>query len=564
MTHKLPGDADGKGRRKLRWSLPTRIFMAFALIILCTGGSSLYAIATVAALRHELTFLRARALPLLDELRQATAELRAFDEALQRAAPQDLDWVVRLLPNARPYQRVDQLLAHARQMALLADPPRLAQLVSRQAPPLPLLDAELAKVRSGNQALTQLRRDREMQALLGDLRDAAGDAQAYDAITAALQRSMAERRVADSARLVVELRRMIRHIQGGLERAQLAFERGLTARFEDAERAEANLVWLVVVASALALAMSVLMLLWSVVALRPLAALTEVVRRFASGERKVRAVSRGPAEIATLAEEWNSMANALAEREKELSSQRDELQRAERLGALGQIAARMAHEVRNPLSSIGLNAELLDEELSREGALDRGEARELLASIGAEIERLRVLTDGYLDRARVAPSEQVALDPAGLVRSLVEFLAPELELRKVQVDLALQSGLEVEVDPSSLRQALWNLVRNGCEAVPEGGRLWIEVSKQQVDLTREMLQEWVEIAVEDSGSGVAPAIRERIFEPFVTNKERGTGIGLAVVREIARQHRGRVELHAGRHGQGARFVVILPRRSACG
>ncbi len=560
MSDNRPSVADGKGRRKLRWSLPTRIFLAFALIIVCTGASSLYAIATVAALRHELTFLRARALPLLDELRQATAELRAFDEALQRAAPQDLDWVVRLLPNARPYQRVDQLLAHARQMALLADPPRLAQLVSRRAPPLPLLDAELAKVRSGNQAQTQLVRDREMLALLGDLVDAHSDAQAYDAITAALQKSTAERRVSDSARLVVELRRMIRHVQGGLERAQLAFERGLTARFEDAERAENNLVLVVVLASGLALAMAVLMLLVSVVALRPLAALTEVVRRFASGERKVRAVSRGPAEIATLAEEWNGMADALAEREKQLSSQRDELQRAERLGALGQIAARMAHEVRNPLSSIGLNAELLDEELLRDGPLDRHEARELLASIGAEIERLRILTDGYLDRGRVTPAEQVALDPAVLVRSLVEFVAPELELRKVQIELQLQPGLEVEGDASSLRQALWNLVRNGCEAAAEGGRLWIEVGLQQAELGDRLVM----VAIEDSGSGVAPAIRERIFEPFVTNKERGTGIGLAVVREIVRQHRGRVELQPGHHGPGARFVMLFPQRQACG
>jgi signal transduction histidine kinase len=560
VSDNRPSVADGKGRRKLRWSLPTRIFLAFALIIVCTGASSLYAIATVAALRHELTFLRARALPLLDELRQATAELRAFDEALQRAAPQDLDWVVRLLPNARPYQRVDQLLAHARQMALLADPPRLAQLVSRRAPPLPLLDAELAKVRSGNQAQTQLVRDREMLALLGDLVDAHSDAQAYDAITAALQKSTAERRVSDSARLVVELRRMIRHVQGGLERAQLAFERGLTARFEDAERAENNLVLVVVLASGLALAMAVLMLLVSVVALRPLAALTEVVRRFASGERKVRAVSRGPAEIATLAEEWNGMADALAEREKQLSSQRDELQRAERLGALGQIAARMAHEVRNPLSSIGLNAELLDEELLRDGPLDRHEARELLASIGAEIERLRILTDGYLDRGRVTPAEQVALDPAVLVRSLVEFVAPELELRKVQIELQLQPGLEVEGDASSLRQALWNLVRNGCEAAAEGGRLWIEVGLQQAELGDRLVM----VAIEDSGSGVAPAIRERIFEPFVTNKERGTGIGLAVVREIVRQHRGRVELQPGHHGPGARFVMLFPQRQACG
>ncbi|MBI5609884.1 MAG: ATP-binding protein, partial [Deltaproteobacteria bacterium] len=112
--------------------------------------------------------------------------------------------------------------------------------------------------------------------------------------------------------------------------------------------------------------------------------------------------------------------------------------------------------------------------------------------------------------------------------------------------------------------ALWNLVRNGCEAVPGGGRLWIEVTAHTDDSSLETQQSWVEIAVEDSGGGVAPSIRERIFEPFVTNKERGTGIGLAVVREIARQHRGRVELHSGRHGQGARFVVVLPLRAACG
>lgn len=545
-----------KGRRQLRWSLSTRIFLAFSLVIASTGSGSIYAVATVAALRHELTFLRARALPLLDELRQANAELRAFDEALQRAAPQDLDWVVRLLPNARPYQRVDQLIAHAHQMARLADPPRLAQLVTRGAQPLPALDAELARIKSGTAACARLLQDPDLAGALGPMQDIATDAAAYQLLAQALQRALADRRLDDSARLVVELRRMIRHVQGNLEKAQLGFERDLTARFEDAERAERKLVLLVVVSSGLALAMSILMLVVSIVALRPLAALTGVVRQFASGNRKVRAGTRGAAEIATLAEEWNSMADALFEREVQLTAQRDELARAERLGALGHVAARMAHEVRNPLSSIGLNAEMLDEELAREGPVDRQEARELLASIGAEVERLRLLTESYLDRARLTPADPVTLKPAKLVKDLIEFIGPELDRQGVQVQLQLDAELAVEGDSAALRQALWNLVRNGCEAMSGPGTLWIEVAAAT---NPDSAQIMVEIAVEDSGTGVSPELVDRIFEPFVTNKTRGTGIGLAVVREILRQHRGKVELRSAQHGHGARFALCLPR-----
>ena len=91
-------------------SLSTRIFLAFAVVVAATGASSFYAVAAVTGLRHELGFLRERALPLLDELRQDAAELHGFDEALQRAAPHDLDWVVRFIPNARPFGRVEQLV----------------------------------------------------------------------------------------------------------------------------------------------------------------------------------------------------------------------------------------------------------------------------------------------------------------------------------------------------------------------------------------------------------------------------------------------------------------------
>ncbi len=539
--------------RPVRWSLSTRIFIAFAVVIACSGSASLYAIATVTSLRHELSFLRSRALPLLDALRKTTAELRGFDEALQRAAPQDLDWVVRLLPNARPYARVDQIIGQTRQAAQRSQPPPLARWVMPPRLPLSDLEGGLMALRQSDSVRQRVAADAELVQATGPLDAAVSDALLYDALARGVQRAIADRRLGDAARLVVELRRMIRHVHSGLEQTERQLERGLSERFEQAERAEGRLLWVVVATAGLSLLVSLLMLAVAVLALRPLAALTGLVRRFAGGDRQVRAATAGPAEIATLAVEWNRMADALAERETQLFAQREELARAERLAALGQVAARMAHEVRNPLSSIGLNAELLGEELQRPGGVDRDEARELLAAIGAEVERLRELTEGYLDRGRPAPTQLRPLRPAVLLRELAAFLEPELQRRGIRTVLALDESATVEADAASLRQALWNLVRNAWEATEGGGTLWLEVYPSDQDS-----QPGVALAVEDSGSGVPIALQARIFEPFFSHKERGTGIGLAVVREILRQHRGTADLQPARHGAGARLVLWLP------
>ena len=531
-----------------RWSLSTRIFLAFALVVTCTGGASLYAIGAVAALRHELTFLRQSALPLLDELRQNTTELRSFDEALQRAAPQDLAWVVRLLPNARPYGRVEDLARHTRQLALRTDPPSIARLVLNERRQLPLLDEQLNAIRSTNALQLRMAEDAEL------LRGAKSDAEAYEVLASGLQRAIADRRLDDAARLVVEIRRMMRHVHIALEKSLGQLQTGLTARFEDAERAERYLLALVGSTAALSLLVSVLMLLASVVALRPLAALTTVVRRFASGDRRARASTAGAAEIATLAEEWNRMANALAQREDQLLAQREELTRAERLASLGHMAARMAHEVRNPLSSIGLNAELLGDELAAQPGGPPAEASELLAAIGSEVERLRRLTESYLDRARPAPGQVQALPLDQEIQKLLDFLGPELDLRKVVLHAQLQPGLWIDGDPAALRQALWNLIRNAWEAMADGGPMWLELQLEVAEGGRRS----AEISVEDGGQGVAEAIAQDIFAPFFTSKPSGTGMGLAVVQQIARHHRGQVLLRPPRHGQGARFALVLP------
>lgn len=534
-------------------SLSTRIFLAFAVMVAATGASSFYAVAAVTGLRHELGFLRNRALPLLDEMRLDAAELHGFDEALQRAAPHDLDWVVRFVPNARPFGRVEQVLAHTRTLRDFNQPPRLARLVMQTDLPLPELDKRLSALRISAEARDRMREDTELLAAVPALAQAHNDQAAFDALVAAVQRAVAERRVEDAARVVVEIRRIIRHVQGDLDLARRDFESALGARFDEAAHSEANLGVLVATTSALALAVSVLMLLAMLASLRPMTALTDVVRRFAAGDRTVRAATDGASEIRTAAEEWNRMADALALREAELSSQREDLTRAERLAALGQLAAQMAHEVRNPLSSIGLNAELLDEELAEETPLNRTEARQLTAAIGSEIERLRVITEGYLDRARPAPSQRSVVDLAELVGNLHDFVRGDLERRGVHSVLEAQPGVLVEGDAGQLRQALWNLVRNAWEAMPAGGALWLQVS------TREQEGEhWALLAVEDGGPGVAEAQREAIFQPFTTTKERGTGIGLALVREVATAHRGHIRLATGEHGQGARFELELP------
>lgn len=535
-------------RTRSRTSLSTRIFVAFAVVVACSGLATFYAIATVATLRHELGFLRQRALPLLDELRQSEVALRGFDEALQRAAPHDLEWVVRFVPNARPYQRVDQILGHTRVVREFATPPRLAQLLTGQQLPLPVLDSSLAALRADHQAHDRMVQDPELLAATGGLGEARTDAAAFEVLVAGLQRATAEKRLADVGRIVVEIRRIIRHVHDALARAQRQFERVLNARFEAAEHAEGRLQVLVLSASVLSLAISVTMLLLMLATMRPMTALTDVVRRFAAGDRKARAAEGGASEVATLAVEWNSMADALALREAQLSAQREDLARSERLAALGHMAARMVHEVRNPLSSISLNAELLDEEVSRGDAINATEARELITAIGSEIERLRGITEGYLARARPPVTEHARVPLAELAGNLLDFVRSELERRGVQSTLDAQP-VHIEGDQGLLRQALWNLVRNAWEAMPDGGQLWLEVSARDGEAV---------LAVEDSGPGVPEAMREAIFQPFTTTKEAGTGIGLALVREAAQGHRGRVALVPARHGGGARFEVVLP------
>jgi two-component system, NtrC family, sensor kinase len=283
--------------------------------------------------------------------------------------------------------------------------------------------------------------------------------------------------------------------------------------------------------------------------LRPLRQLTDGVRNLARGDwsQRIRMPGDRDDEVRQLGAEFNSMAEALEERERRLL-------RGERLAAAGQLAAQITHEIRNPLSAVQLNAELLGDELAHASP----EARELLGKISKEVDRLSAITDDYLRFARHPKPELARLELRAELESLIDFMRPQMAKAGVAVQLELPAdAVYVAGDRNQLRQAFMNLVRNaqeaavGEETVPDaapavGVRMWCKDDR-------------VFVVVSDNGPGIdLPAEDiERIFEAFFTRKAKGTGLGLPTVQQIVHDHGGTVRV-AETGPDGTRFEVCLP------
>jgi two-component system sensor histidine kinase PilS (NtrC family) len=218
----------------------------------------------------------------------------------------------------------------------------------------------------------------------------------------------------------------------------------------------------------------------------------------------------------------------------------EQLQRSDRLAAVGRLASGMAHEIRNPLASISGSVQLLMET----GAVDK-DGRRLMGIVVREVDRLNGLLTDFLIYAKPSPPRIEAVDLSALFDELAEMVTSDPRFAAVKIRREYLPGVVVSVDRKQFRQALWDLVINGAEAMPEGGTLTLGVSR---DGSR--------IYVEDTGKGIPEAIKERIFEPFFTTKDFGTGLGLASVLTIVEAHGGRIEAETGRSG-GALFTIYL-------
>lgn len=296
----------------------------------------------------------------------------------------------------------------------------------------------------------------------------------------------------------------------------------------------------------IAVLLGVLVTAWVVITLRPLRRLREAARRVAAGEYGSRIEERGPEEVVELAREFNSMGRAVQERERELV-------RSERLAAVGKMAAMITHEVRNPLSSIGLNTELLQDEL--EGGESSEEAKQLLRAIHREVDRLTAITEEYLAFARM-PKPKLAPEPINpLVGALATFVREDLAAKSVKLVVELGDGDPIAlVDAAQIRQCLINLVRNATEALAGKSGGTVIVRTRQVG-------DRVLIDVEDDGPGIPADVLPRMFDPFFSTKEGGSGLGLALTQQIVKDHGGDLGVRST-VGKGTTFTVSVPAKPA--
>jgi signal transduction histidine kinase len=226
-----------------------------------------------------------------------------------------------------------------------------------------------------------------------------------------------------------------------------------------------------------------------------------------------------------------------------------ELVVAERMATVGRLSLKVAHEVRNPIAAIELNAELVGDLVKERGGADMEEAATLVTAIREQVNALDAITEEYLAFARF-PRPQYDEDSVNeMVAALVEFVRPVAARQGSTLEATTdQTVPPMAIDRTLLRQSILNLVKNGLEALGRGGKL--TVSTRRVD-------DHVEIAIQDTGPGIALDVGKRLFEQFFTTKPQGTGIGLYISRQIIEQHGGTLRWESA-PGAGTTFTATLP------
>jgi signal transduction histidine kinase len=236
------------------------------------------------------------------------------------------------------------------------------------------------------------------------------------------------------------------------------------------------------------------------------------------------------------------------QRERNIASR---LQHSDRLASLGQLAAGLAHEIKNPVAGIQGVLEILRDEESDDSR------RELFERLIGETRRINETVQELLHFARPGTPRKAAIDVTELLEDIVQLLAAGFARRGISINRSVASDLpQCLLDPAQIRQVLVNLVNNAGEAMESGGSIEIRASEFPGD-------GGLILAVEDDGPGIAPEDVDKIFEPFHTTKVHGTGLGLAVARTLVAQHGGTIEVDSV-VGRGSTFFVILPHDPGAG
>jgi len=498
-----------------RLSIPRRIFLGLALVLVASGS-----VLGVSVAQHERT---AKALALLDRDYLPLALTVSEARATQTVVNTLLD---RLL-NERDLTASRLWLQAARQRR-----PRTLEQVRVK---VDQIHSVVPWETEGAALLRLLAEIRRVQSLINH-----GERRYADlyAVLDAGDRASAERIIGD-----------LRANERSLDNAWRRIWEELVARIEVTSRRvaaqEEQAMQVLMALAAVALLVGIAVTWWSQRVLSPLPRLQERVEAVARGELSEKLGPTTHDEIGRLAQEFERMVKALVAREESLRETQARLLQSERLAAIGRMAAHVSHEVRNPLSSIGLNVELLEEELHAANP----ETRELLSAVRREIDRLGAVTEEYLRVARLPNPHLLPEHVNDVVRGAVQLLRPELMAASVRVELDLSEDLPlVAMDEAQMRQVLINLLKNAREAMPNGG---------VVRIRSRTCPSGIELCVSDDGVGMEVAQKERIFDLFYTTKQRGSGLGLPLTQQIVVAHGGQIRCESA-PGQGTEFTLFLP------
>ena len=229
----------------------------------------------------------------------------------------------------------------------------------------------------------------------------------------------------------------------------------------------------------------------------------------------------------------------------------EKVRRSEKLAAIGELAAGIAHEIRNPLSSIRGFAQFL-----RHALKDKPQEQVYADTMVAEVDRINRVVSDLLTFARPVEAELVPTEITDLIEHAVRLVAADASSRDVQIQTRIADVSKLPLDANQMTQALLNLLLNALQAVDPGGRIEIGAD---FNVEEACLDLWIA----DNGPGISPDQKEKIFEPFFTTREKGTGLGLAIVHKIVENHQGEIQIESpiGGSTTGCRFTMIIPMQN---
>lgn len=307
-----------------------------------------------------------------------------------------------------------------------------------------------------------------------------------------------------------------------------------------AGRLKQQVLWIVLVS---ALIQFLISLILSRSVTRPLKSLVTAIDRLGRHEAYTKVLIKTRDEIGYLGSRFNDMLDSLREKNRLLQ---------ERMEALRELSAGIAHEIRNPLAAIEGFVELLSRKVPSQG---NSQAQKLMDEIIQEVKNLNQIVTDFLAFAREPGLQFEPVDMSTVMDSALHIALPTGIANSIRVEKEAVSPLPlIQGDPMELRKAILNVVLNAVQAMPKGGTLKTRLHVESP---------WLIVMVQDSGVGIAREVQDRIFNPFFTTKDNGTGLGLAITQRIIESHGGNITFES-QPGQGSRFMIRLPIKTLTG